>query len=322
MLVTLAAFGIDRVLDYPNTLAGVGFILAIHAIGTELPPRRSMQIGVPVTIAITIFTLIGAISLDSVGADDVVFTGAAVFIPLLLGREVHLRRRRFQEMSERAERAEREREEQARQAVAEERSRIARELHDVVAHQMAVMTLQAEGARRLASNADPRVVAALDTIKDAGHQALTEMRRMVGLLRTDGDAEPTALDPQPGIGSIDQLVAGMREAGLAVDLTERGERPRVSDGVGLNVYRIVQESLTNTLKHGGPNVSAVVALDYGPDCIDIEVTDDGRGAAALGDSGHGLVGMRERVALLDGRLEAGPKPGGGYRVSASIPVDA
>jgi signal transduction histidine kinase len=188
-----------------------------------------------------------------------------------------------------------------------------------VAHQMTVMTLQAEGARRLAGDSDPRVEAALDTIREAGHEALREMRMMVGLLRsTDSDQ---ALAPQPGLHQLEELVAGMSEAGLDVDLEVVGSGPDLPDGIELSAYRIVQEALTNSLKHGGPSVTAKVSIHRLPQRLEIEVVDDGRGITARDGAGHGLVGMRERVALVGGTLEAGPRAGGGYRVQALLPLE-
>lgn len=323
MATTIGAFAVDRVLDYPNTIAGVGFVVAVHALGSELPPRRSLMIGIPTTLGLMAFTLIGALSLESVGYEAIATTGIATTVPLLLGREVYQRRRQIQELADRAERAEREREERARQAVAEERTRIARELHDVVAHQMAVMTLQAEGARRLGRDADPRITDALDTITQAGHDALHEMRRMVSLLRgTDGSPAHAELAPQPGLSRLDELVDQMGDAGLRVEIEEDGHRPALSTGIDLNLYRIIQESLTNTLKHGGPGATATVRLRYPDESVEVEISDDGLGSAGRLNNGHGLVGMRERVSLLHGTLETGPNPGGGFRVLARVPLAA
>ncbi len=196
---------------------------------------------------------------------------------------------------------------------------------------MAVMTLQAEGARRLSGDSDPRVATALDTIRQTGHDALTEMRRMVGLLReTGGPDRPDgpALSPQPGLADLDRLVAQMREAGLKVQLERTGTERPLPSGLDLSAFRIVQESLTNALKHGGPEVSATVAVDYGADRLDLRITDDGRGHRAGRRAGHGadngsgqgLVGMRERVAMLHGELTAVHLSAGGFRVHASLPI--
>jgi signal transduction histidine kinase len=206
--------------------------------------------------------------------------------------------------------------------VREERSRIARELHDVVAHEMTVMTVQAAAARRVLGKRPTEAAEALVAIESAGHQALTEMRRLLGVLRTADAAGDLA--PQPGIERLGILVEQMRDAGLAVDLTITGLARGVPAGIDVNAFRIVQEALTNTLKHGGPQARATVRLAFGSDQLSIEVEDDGRGAAeALSDTngtGQGLVGMRERVALLHGELTAGPRAGGGYRVRARLPI--
>jgi signal transduction histidine kinase len=190
----------------------------------------------------------------------------------------------------------------------------------VVAHQIVVMTLQAEGASRLAAGADPRVREALDTISGAGREGLAEMRRMVGLLR-EGAADGSR-EPQPGLAELPRLVDHFAEAGLPVKLRVTGTERRLPGGVDLSAYRIVQESLTNALKHGGPAVTAEVTIDYGDDCLEITVVDDGRGLTGVPTTtgGHGLVGMRERAGLLSGRLETGPHSGGGFMVRAKLPI--
>ncbi len=323
LLVIMGAWGIDRALDYPTTLAGAGMVLAVHAVGSELPQRVSLRIGVGLVAVATAFTFVGAVTLDSVDYPSVVVTFVATAAPLLLGREVHQRRLRIQELEERAEQAELDREERARKAVEGERSRIARELHDVVAHQMAVMTIQAEGARRLAGDADPRIGEALDVIRSSGHEALTEMRRMVGLLRTEEVDSADALIPQPGLARLADLTQQMHEAGLPVDLAVEGEPRPLAPGVDVSAYRIIQESLTNTLKHAGRGAGATVRMRYGPETLRIEVADDGVGGGSSSGpngGGHGIVGMRERVAVADGTFEAGPLPGGGFRVVAELPV--
>jgi signal transduction histidine kinase len=273
-------------------------------------------------ILIVAFTLFGAAILESVGTAAVFSTIISTVTPLLIGREMHERRQHVDELRERAELAEREREEEARRAVADERVRIARELHDVVAHQMSVMTLQADGARRVADGSDPRVIVALETIRETGHRGLEEMRRMVGLLRTQAESEPPT-EPLPGLGDVEPLVAQVRGAGVPVDLMIDGQVRPLPESTELSAYRIIQESLTNAVQHGGPNVTTRVRVEYGESHLDIVVEDDGRGAAAVSGSspGHGLVGMRERVAVLGGEFSANPKPGGGYRVRARIPVE-
>jgi signal transduction histidine kinase len=317
--IVLFSFIADRVLDYPSTNASFGLALVFHAIGSELPPKRSAILGFGVAGFLMLFTAFGAATLESVSLEDVITTTLVLVVPLLLGREVYQRRQRTQELEDRALQAEHEREERTRQAVIDEQARIARELHDVVAHQMAVINLQAEGARRLISNgSDTRVAEALDTIRRTSHDALIEMRRMVGLLRGATD-ETSALKPQPGLGDLDRLVEQMREAGLQVKLERRGETADLPSGIGLSAYRIVQESLTNALKHGGEQVRADVLVTYHDDRVEIEVTDDGTGDGPGGGTGQGLVGMRERVSVLDGELTTGRLPGGGFRVHATLP---
>jgi signal transduction histidine kinase len=320
--VVLGSWVVDRAFDYPESLATVGVIVAFYTIGTELSRRRSFYIGGLSALFILFWTALGAVILESVTAVSIATTTIATATPLLVGREMRARRERAEELRQKVAEAEREREESARRAVEEERARIARELHDVVAHQMTVMTVQAEGARRIADDADPRVLEALDTIKSTGHSALAEMRRVVGLLReTEGMAE---LAPLPRLADLRSLVEQVRSAGVPVELTIAGEARPLADGVELSAYRIVQESLTNAVQHGGPGVSADVAVDYGDDGLSVLIDDDGRGAAAAprNGGGHGIVGMRERVAVLGGSFEAGAKPGGGYRVRASIPYQS
>jgi signal transduction histidine kinase len=297
-------------------------LVAFYTIGTELPRRRSFYIGGLSALFVLFWTILGTLVLESVTAVSIATTTIATVTPFLIGREMRTRRERAEELRQKVADAEREREESARRAVEAERARIARELHDVVAHQMTVMTIQAEGARRIADGADPRVLEALDTIKATGHSALAEMRRVVGLLReTEGAAE---LAPLPRLEDLTSLVEQVRSAGVAVDLTIGGDARPLADGVELSAFRIIQESLTNAVQHGGPGVSAEVTVNYGDDSLDVRVDDDGRGAAAAPSNGggNGLVGMRERVAVLGGSLEAGAKPGGGYRVHASIPYQS
>ena len=207
----------------------------------------------------------------------------------------------------------------AAEAVSNERIRIARELHDVVAHQVTVATVQSAGAQRVLGTDSARAADAMQAAEEAGHRALTEMRRLLGMLRTD---DPMATAPQPGLDALESLVAQMNQAGLATTLSVAGETRELPPGVDLNAYRIIQESLTNALKHGGPKVRAEVKLNYSDDTLTVDVVDDGRGAAAPAGDGQGLVGMHERVALLRGSMQAGPRPGGGFRVAAKIPIPA
>ncbi len=210
----------------------------------------------------------------------------------------------------------RERGERSRAAVAAERARIARELHDVVAHSLSVMVVQAQAADRVLEGEQPSAREALRSVHATGRQALVEMRRLVGLLREDAELE---LAPQPGLGRLDELVAQMRDAGLPVELKIEGDQRALTSGVDLSAYRIVQEALTNVLKHAG-GARACVAVRFGADEVELEVDDDGGGPHNGTDGGHGLVGMSERVALYGGTLDYGAHEGHGFRVRARLPT--
>jgi signal transduction histidine kinase len=256
----------------------------------------------------------------------------------LVGAVLRGRRDRVVRLAEHAERVERERDLQARRAVADERLRIARELHDVVAHNLSVVVVQAQALRPVVDRDPERALSLASSIEETGREALEEMRHLLGVLRASDGGEPAdadrpdadpldpdPLDPQPGLDALDGLVAQVRQAGLTVSLTTSGEPRRLPPAIELSAYRIVQEALTNVLKHAGP-ARAAVAVGYRDDALVLDVTDDGRGAAAGLDhqpvpgSGHGLVGMRERVALFGGQLSTGPRAGGGFAVRAQIPV--
>jgi signal transduction histidine kinase len=236
----------------------------------------------------------------------------------LIAYALQRRGKRAAELEERAAFFEHEREELERAAVAEERRRIARELHDVIAHSITLMTVQA-GAARIVLAEDPELAReSVVSVEETGRHALAELRRLLGILRTDeGEA---SLVPQPGLARVDDLIALARRAGLPVELTVEGEPRVLPPGVDLTAYRIVQEALTNAHKHAGP-AHAHVLLHYESEAVELEVTNDGRISPNGGDSvGLGLVGMRERVALYDGTFEAGPRAGGGYAVRARLPV--
>jgi signal transduction histidine kinase len=237
-----------------------------------------------------------------------------VVVAWLLGDNLRVRRAYLAGLEERAARLERERDAQARIAVAQERARIARELHDVVAHNVSVMVVQADGAGcaldegELADTAE-----AIEAIGRTGRTALGEMRLLLGLLRSSTE---TDYAPQPDVGRIEELIG---QVPLPVELTMQGVPRRPPPGVGLAAYRIVQEALTNAMKHAGPRASAAVRLEYETDGLRIAVTDDGPGPVPGGSPGHGIAGMRERAAMFGGSVEAGARPGGGFQVSAWLP---
>ena len=245
----------------------------------------------------------------------------------VLGDSIRTRRAYFSQLEERAARLEREREAQSKVAVAAERARIARELHDVVAHNVSVMVVQADGAAYVMDSSPGQAKQALETISGTGRQALAEMRRLLGVLRTGDAQESGEYVPQPDVGQIEELVGKVRETGLAVDFKIEGTPRPLPSGVELTAYRIVQEALTNTRKHGGPDAGASVRLVYFDDGLGLLVEDDGRGAphelyadGGADGAGQGMIGMRERVGMVGGTLDAGPRQGGGFRISALLPL--
>ena len=297
-----------------SQLNGFAIIGAFGAAGTHPDMRRGLA-GAGVGLAAVATIVLN--DLDDVGlALPIVVLGG---ISWGIGRALAERGRRAEGLRERAERLEHEHE----AALSAERSRIARELHDVIAHSVSVMTVQA-GAARLMLDEDPaRAREPLMAVERTGRQALGEMRRLLGILRGGGGDDAAALEPQPGIGQIDALVEQVRSAGLPVDIAVEGRAQPLPPGVDLAAYRIVQEALTNVIKHAGP-ARAQVRVRYGSDTVELEVIDDGRAAHANGQpdpsSGHGLVGMQQRVALYGGEVQAGPRPEGGYAVRARLPV--
>ncbi|MBU7598145.1 sensor histidine kinase [Streptomyces sp. P38-E01] len=243
----------------------------------------------------------------------------------LLGDSLRTRRAYYAELEARASRLERERAAQSQATIAAERARIARELHDVVAHNVSVMVVQADGAAYVLDTAPDQSRQALETISTTGRQALTEMRRLLGVLRSE-DAPASEYVPQPSVEQLSDLVEQVRGTGMMVDFTVEGTPRPLPSGVELTAYRIVQEALTNTRKHGGPHVGATVRLTYGEGALTLLAEDDGRGSpeelyegGGADGMGHGLIGMRERIGMVGGRLEAGPRAGGGFRVCAELP---
>jgi signal transduction histidine kinase len=286
-----AVFLLAQLRDWRQAVAGLAMAVGVEAIVVRNDPRGQLGQFVFVSLIFTIVWVVG-------------FT---------LGRKYA----EADEAKERAARAEREREARARAAVAEERARIARELHDVVGHSVSVMTVQASGVRRLLRPEQEREREALLIVERTGREALAEMRRMVGVLRRPEEAP--ALAPQPSLEHVDRLVEQACEAGLPVELRVEGEATELPAGVDLTAYRLVQEGLTNALKHARATRAEVV-VHYGDGQIEVMVLDDGSGAGNGDGGGHGLVGMRERVSVYGGELDAGPRPGGGFRLRARLPL--
>ncbi|TQS40500.1 sensor histidine kinase [Cryptosporangium phraense] len=248
----------------------------------------------------------------------------ALLACLFLGRTVYTRRAYTAALEERARAAELNRETAARQAVLDERRRIARELHDMVAHHVSVMGVLATGARRTLRRDPDAADEALRTIENTGRTSLREMRRLLDVLRSDDEHAPDEPPPEPGVAGLERLAEQVREAGLPVDLIVLGTAPDLDPGLDLTIYRVVQEALTNALKHADA-ASARVTLEFAVDGVRVSVIDDGHGPTpplpGTKHLGHGLVGMRERVALYGGTLRTGARPGGGFRVQAHLPPD-
>ena len=249
---------------------------------------------------------------------DFLFVGVILGCVWAAGRTVRSRRQLAAALADQNVLLAHEQEARAKQAVAEERTRIARELHDVVAHNVSVMVVQAGAERRALGEDRPQTREALETIEQTGRQALDEMRRLLGMLRKDDDE--LALAPQPSLEHLNLLVSQIREAGMPVEVEIEGDPQPLPAGVDLSAYRIVQEALTNALKHAGP-ARALVRVRYRRDELELEVVDDGPGPGqANGTGGHGLVGMRERVAMFGGDLAAGARSEGGFAVHARLPL--
>lgn len=313
--LTLTAFGYVPMLG-----PAAAYLIAIYSVASHRGLATSLPVG-----AFGLVLYVVSMALDGYWFWQAVSNSVLLIGVWWIGRSLRLRRAYLDELEARARRLERAREADSRAARAEERSRIARELHDVVAHHVSVMTVQAGAARRILHRDPEAVQDALSTIEQMGRTALGEMRRLVGVLRTEAEPARTELSPQPGVHDVSGLVDQLRETGLQVQLWIEGESRSLSPGVDLAAFRLVQEALTNTLKHAGPQARAWVRIQYADRQLEIEVEDDGRGLVAglgrPGGNGHGLVGMRERVALYGGDLRIGPRSGGGFEVRARFPLE-
>ena len=351
--VTAAAFA-HLAFGFKPTFAEAAMVVALYTVAAHRPRRQALVAALLFGVTMAGYGVIAEARYpssfeDSLQAWALTFIqfGAAFFLGDLQQRRLATMAKLEALNTQLAA----EQELRARWAVAAERARIARELHDVVAHSVSVMVVQAGAARRTLATSPGQATTALGQIESTGRQALVEMRRLLGLLRDgdgedgeDGEAAAAALSPQPSLAHLESLAAAAREAGLPVEIVIEGEPRPLPAGVDLSAYRIVQEALTNSLKHAGP-ARASVRLCYGREALEVQVLDDGPGPGpapvggglavvtlgpggvlSVGSSrptaggGHGLIGMRERVALFGGTLEAGPRPGGGYRVAAHLPL--
>jgi signal transduction histidine kinase len=315
----------SRLLVGANGPAELALLVAIYTVASRRNVAQSgSAVAIDVVILASVLTIAGPA--QPVGI-EVLGQLAASVVAALLGLYVQSRRTAERVLRERADRLEREREVNARAAVEEERRRISRELHDVVAHHVSVMTLKAGAMEKQLhhANVDPVLEETAAGIRQTGQQAMTELRRLLGLLRRDDDDDGRS--PQPDLGALDLLVARMRDAGMPIELTVTGPAGEVSAGMALAVYRIVQEAVTNTLRHAGP-VPASVRVTIADDEVELRIRDHGTRAATPpryptedAMQGHGIVGMRERASLFAGTVDAGPHPDGGFEVHAFLPRD-
>lgn len=327
-LVALGAVVVHGAGGYSSFGPLLAMVLGLYAVAAYSPRRTAFYCLVG---AVALMSLVTVTEFEELELAEMVGLYAVVVLAWVLGDSMRVRRDYIEAMEQRAAHLEREQDAQAQQAVVEERARIARELHDIVAHNMSVMVVQAGAARRSLDRRPGAAAEAIGQIEETGRGALDEMRRLVGVLRRAEDQVPDGADgeplgPQPDIDDVPTLIAQCREAGLDVSYQVHGSPRQVPSGMGLVVYRIIQEALTNTMKHAGPAVHADVDLVYGRRVLAMRVVDDGRGAAApIGAAGvrrgsHGLTGMAERVMLYSGKIRSGPRRGGGFSVSVSLPL--
>ena len=308
---------VELTLNY-NGGGGVGLVVGVYTVAAyrgRTPAVAALFLGWT--------TFFGTLPFTPVEVDvaSILAVLGIVFGAFAFGRSIAFRRAYTSELEKRAERLQEDRATQLRAVVTEERSRIARELHDVVAHHVSVMTVQASAAQRTIERNPAAAREAMAAVESTGRAALVEMRRMVDVLRA-ADQPSTELAPQPGLADLAGLVESVREAGVPVEVSVSGTVRQLDAGVDLVAYRVAQEALTNVMKHAG-RARASVEVAYRDDDVLVRVDDDGRGAD-LGDGrpggGHGLLGMRERVVLFGGQLQAGPRTGGGFRVRVVLPT--
>jgi len=296
-----------------GTVPILALLLAMYSVAAGQDIRRAL-IGGGIGLAVLATT-------PPISLNDLIYRLVLVAVPWALGRVVRDRQERADRLEVKARGIQSEQDTKIRAATTEERARIARELHDVVAHSVGVIVLQAGGAQKVLDDNPLRAREALHSIEVTGRQALEEMHRILGILRTDAEGE--SLNPQPSLRQLEALSEQIRQGGLPVEVIVEGDVRQLPPGVELAAYRIVQEALTNTLKHAG-KAKACVLIRYRDHDLELEVTDDGNGTggAVANSTGHGLVGMKERVGLYGGSLTVGSVLGGGYSVRATLPVGA
>lgn len=292
----------------------VGLMVSLYSLGRYEADRTSSVVGAALAFALVVTDL----ELLTIPGPGAWLTGVLALLVWYTGRRLRFRGEYLRLLEERAAQMERERDAEAERAVAAERTRIAREMHDVIAHQVSLMTVQAGAARTVLAVDPDAATAAIGAVEQAGRQALAEMRHVLGVLRHRGAGQE--LDPQPGIDDLSALIRRVEAAGPAVALSTQGPLDTLPARVQLTVYRIVQEALTNVIKHAGSEVAVQVEIERDDEAVRVVVIDDGPGNKAIGSGGHGIAGMRERVVHLGGRLGAGRCGTGGFEVRAVLPV--
>ncbi|HZM72781.1 MAG TPA: histidine kinase [Candidatus Polarisedimenticolia bacterium] len=306
LAVAAAALAVPWLRGPTNSGVFAFLLLAVYSASAHTSGRRTLLAG---AMTLGIYALVFVSSETGITADAVVFFSLIMGAPWIAGRAVRQRRLNDRELEQEKTRA--------AAAIVEERARIARELHDVVAHSISVMVIQARGGRHVLDSEPADARDAFEVIEWTGQQALDEMRRLVGMLRSGDESLPLA--PQPSLRELGTLVDQVQAAGLPVQLTVEGEPRDLPPGVDLSAFRIVQEALTNALTHAGP-AHARVVLRYAADELEVEISDDGPGTGGGTGSGYGLVGMRERVSVYGGELQAGRRPEGGYTLRVRLPL--
>ena len=318
LAVVLITQAVAEMLDIVGS-TWLAVLVATYSVGAHTDGRRR-HVGVAVLAVVFVVLLIAGLLDDEVTLVDAIATTGFLTAALVLGDNVRRRRLHLESLADRAERAEHERDLLARERVAEERNRIARELHDIVAHSVSVMVIQAAAARRNVTSRPEDAVALLENVERTGRQTMDELRQVLGVLR-DAEAERPAV-PVPTLADLESLVDS--HVVLPVRLAVTGVIDDVPAGVGLTAYRVVQEALTNATRHAGPDATVDVRVTQTTANLEVCVEDDGRGASTMPngsrDEGYGLLGMRERVTAAGGTFAAGPRPGGGWRVSARLPM--
>lgn len=322
---TLTVLAVFYLRDGGDLLPILG-LSAFYAVAAHSNRRErawiAMLVAAPIVFAIACITILD--TPDGFDVDNAVSMGSSIVGAVVFGLIVRNRRRIFADSEQRAVAAEADRQANAARAVTQERSRIAREMHDVVAHGMSVIAVQAAAAQEIVHTNPDKAAEVMSRIEHIGRQSLNEMRRMLGVLRRTDDDTTASLTPQPRIADVDAIVAQAVDAGLATSLVVAGTPGDLAPGIELTAFRVVQEALTNVLKHAGPSASTTVTITYGLGEVTVEIVDDGQGAASsLSDTGggNGLIGMHERVEIYGGELSTGPRTGGGFAVRAVLPTD-